>query len=660
MIFIMKSDNKKLRKFISGMALGAMLLVYTIPTFAYTKEETVYSKLDSSGKSYKTIVSTHLKNSNKEDILKDMSNLLNIENTKSDEKFSQDGKKLVWEANGEDIYYEGETEKNLPIKVSINYELDGKKIDAKDLLNKSGKVKININFKNQDEHTVFINGKRETMYTPFVVMCGTYIDGKNNKNVEISSGKVVDDGSKYILAGIALPGLKESLKVDDMEIPSNIEISFKTEKFEMNNILIYATPKLFDEADLDVLDKLDELYDKANQIKTASDRIAEGAKELKDGVKVYAENSQKFTKALKQVSNGVKDLNKNYTLIDGAIKQLNSSSTDLKNGAKAVSDGTSAVKGGIDSITSGISEAKSGLNNAKTGIATLKGGVDKILSSLDGADAVDNSEMVSGLNKLNSANESASKLLDSSNEKIKAQIAKLDPEEDKELIAILKEQITANVTAIKTFESDEENIGKIAELLKATDVSTLKTLVAGLKSISNGLADLNNGLTNADNSKSLMAGLNAIETGSKTLSAKTGELVKGAKALSDGTEVLESGTTTLNVGSTKVKNGIETLDNATTELSVASEKLTKGAEDIQKGTNKLYDGINQFNEEAINKIVNFIDGDLKDIQARVEKLRDLSEEYKTFTLLNEDGRNDGKSEFIMIIDSQKGEETEGE
>lgn len=42
-----------------------MLLVtmslYATPVFAYSKDETVYSKLNSEGNSYKTIVSTHLK-----------------------------------------------------------------------------------------------------------------------------------------------------------------------------------------------------------------------------------------------------------------------------------------------------------------------------------------------------------------------------------------------------------------------------------------------------------------------------------------------------------------------------------------------------------------------------------------------------------------------
>ena len=40
--------NKIIKKIVSSIMIGT-LLVYTMPVFAYTKEETVYSKLDADG-----------------------------------------------------------------------------------------------------------------------------------------------------------------------------------------------------------------------------------------------------------------------------------------------------------------------------------------------------------------------------------------------------------------------------------------------------------------------------------------------------------------------------------------------------------------------------------------------------------------------------------
>ena len=54
-------NNKVISKVISGTLLCSMV-GYTLPVFAYTKDETVYSKLDNEGNNYNTIVSTHIEN----------------------------------------------------------------------------------------------------------------------------------------------------------------------------------------------------------------------------------------------------------------------------------------------------------------------------------------------------------------------------------------------------------------------------------------------------------------------------------------------------------------------------------------------------------------------------------------------------------------------
>ena len=73
----------KNKKMISGLLLFTITSYMTIPVFAASKSETVYSNLDSNGKAYKTIVSTQLTNEDKSDEITDISNLLNIENTKT-------------------------------------------------------------------------------------------------------------------------------------------------------------------------------------------------------------------------------------------------------------------------------------------------------------------------------------------------------------------------------------------------------------------------------------------------------------------------------------------------------------------------------------------------------------------------------------------------
>lgn len=110
------------------------------------KDETVYMIADADGTVNKTIVSDWLKNKENADTLEDASDLKDIKNVKGDETFKQDGDKVTWDAQGNDIFYQGTTDKEAPVTQKITYYLDGKEIAPKDLAGKSGKVTMRFEF----------------------------------------------------------------------------------------------------------------------------------------------------------------------------------------------------------------------------------------------------------------------------------------------------------------------------------------------------------------------------------------------------------------------------------------------------------------------------------------------------------------------------------
>lgn len=83
--------HKVITKITSGVLLCSML-AYSAPIFAYTKDETVYVKQDAYGKSYTTFVNSHLINSSEENLINDLSDLVNIKNVNGDEEFTRDRK----------------------------------------------------------------------------------------------------------------------------------------------------------------------------------------------------------------------------------------------------------------------------------------------------------------------------------------------------------------------------------------------------------------------------------------------------------------------------------------------------------------------------------------------------------------------------------------
>lgn len=683
--------SKLITKLTSGLTLCTML-AYTMPVLAYTKEEKVYTKLDTTGTPYETIVSTHIKNEDGEKLLNDLSDLINIENVGGDESFEQDGDSLVWDAEGSDIYYEGESQKELPIDVNITYELDGKMTSAKELAGKDGHLKITIDYTNKDSHIVKVNGRNETLYTPFVVVSGAIVENDKAKNVEISSGKVQDNGDKTIIVGFALPGLQESLnlKKADMDIPSSVEIEMDVTDFELSGIATYVTPKILEEDDLDIFDDLDDIYGKVNDLQDATNKLKEGADTLNNGTSEYASKSKEFNSAMVKISDGVTTVNNNYSKIDSAIGTLSSSSTTLEQGAQSLAVGAGAISDNLQNVSAGAAGINAGLGTVKSTANQMSAGASQILTSLDGV-GTDNSAQIAGLQTLSGANHDAATSLSavpdmsaagasaqagaaSAQSKLANAQAGLDAANaagDANAIALYTELVgaytelagaygtaasacaAAGATAgvVGLLNQNETALNGIVGGLQATDTSGIAALKAGI-------AQLKAGADGIANASDLYNGAASLAAGSATLAEKSTELVSGANQLYAGTQALSNGTKELDTGSKQLKSGLNTLDSSTVQLRDANGQLTNAASTISDGVNTLAEGITKYKEEGIDEICNYINGDLKSIQTRVEKLQDLANEYSTFTMLN--NGESGSVNFIMIMDAIKKEDSNKE
>ncbi|MCI6350284.1 MAG: MMPL family transporter [Tenericutes bacterium] len=271
--------NKLNKKLVAGLLIGLTLL--PLNTYALTKNETVYTILNSDGSVNKTTVNESILNKKNVKEINDYTVLDNIINLSSGSEYSKNGKNLTWSLNDSNILYKGTTNKSLPIGVKVTYKLNGEKKELKDILGKSGNVEIIIDYTNLDKHTVNVNGTKTTMYTPFVVVTGTYIDNKNNSDIKVTNGKTYETAGKTFVSMISTPGLIESLG-GSKEL-NEVKISYKTTKFELNSIYSVVMPKIVDKSILSNFDKLDPIYSKFSELQTNMDLIVSSSKELKDG-----------------------------------------------------------------------------------------------------------------------------------------------------------------------------------------------------------------------------------------------------------------------------------------------------------------------------------------------------------------------------------------
>ena len=91
---------------------------------------------------------------------------------------------------GNDVYYQGKTTKKLPVSIQIEYKLDGKKIDAKDLEGKSGKLEMQITFTNNISKQINANGKTVTIHPSYLAGGMMDLDTDVFKNVTCKQGKM--------------------------------------------------------------------------------------------------------------------------------------------------------------------------------------------------------------------------------------------------------------------------------------------------------------------------------------------------------------------------------------------------------------------------------------------------------------------------------------
>ena len=621
----MKNLIKKITA--TTLVIGQIILASS-NILAVTKEETVYSKLDTNGKSYQTVVSDHIKNTEYLEEIKDLSDLLEIENLSEDNTYTQNGNVIVWNAKGKDIYYNGKSEKELPIEVKMTYTLDGKEISPEELSGKSGKLNIKIEYTNKAKHYVEIDGQYVEMYTPFVIFAGTYFKNETVQNVKVTTGKAVDDGSKTIVIGMALPGLQTSLGLDKdtFEIPENIEIEMDVTNYEQSSIITFVTPKIIDKEDFNILDELDTLYSSVDTLQSSMDQIEEGAKTLSEGTALYSENYNTFNSAIGMLNNGTTTLKENYETFNNGVQTANEGAKQLNVGMQQLNTAAESIK---DVVYTVIDWLQTAMNTLVTPLKSLQ---QTILEDIDAVIAmVDNISNPSqeNIEYINGLNYQAIQDLYTENANLEA----LKEGADAETVALYDEQIATNNNVIAILE--QNNAQTLYQNIDPEQIASVREKLVEIRG----------------KVESSELTVEELEEKVQNIINEVYAAFDGINALAQGTEQLSQGTEKLATASSQINDGIVTLNESTQQLAQASTQLNDASVQISNGAKQLYDGIAMFNNEGIRVLTSKVNNDVRGISVRLDKLMELSKEYNNFS--NIDSSSKGDLRFIMISDAIK-------
>lgn len=579
------------------------------------KDESVYVNADESGKVKKTTVTEWLKNTEKGSV-DDETVLEDVENVKGNEKYKEGSDdSIVWESKGKDIYYQGTTDEELPVNMSITYKLDGKEISPKDLAGKSGKLEMTINYENKSKQNVDVDGQQTEMYTPFTLATAMMLPTDEYTNVTIDNGKIVSDGDKNIVVGVAFPGLSEDLGLDssnlDVDIPSSVTITADVTDVSVGATYTMASANLLDSIGLDDVDSFDDLDDSINKLEDATNQLVDGSKELAEGTNTLNGKSGELISGVDKLADGVTAYTDGVAGVADGANAINSNMALVKNGVSAAVEGTGKLATGVSGVQSGLNTVASGINTA----------IDNLNKS---------GENIKGL-----ANQTA--LTDKEKQQIVSNVsAGLDQ------AGLSKEQKDAVDTAIAkavNAASDETN-KKVAYAANeySEGMSGAASQLSAASSALTTVDPANPTATVAGGVAAVSAGIDELQTKLGTGTADQPGLTTGVEALASGVSQLADGANELNQKSSTLKSGMSTLKNG-------GEQLVSGVGVLASGADTLASGISEYKTEAIDKLADAFGGDIGKVTSRINAMKELSEDYKSYAGIK-DGMN-GSTKFII-------------
>ncbi|MCQ2545729.1 MAG: hypothetical protein MJ144_04790 [Clostridia bacterium] len=293
----------KLYKSIAALAAVSLVISSAaFPAFAApekinnlpSKDETVYVIENSDGSAKKIIVSDIFTNVSAEDAEKNMAGLSDIQNISGD----------CWQ---------GISDKELPVELTITYSLDGNEISAEELSGKAGHVVIRFDYNNTLLTEADINGETKELHIPFTAITGTVLDNDHFSDIEATNAITFNDGNRTVIAGMTFPGMKEDLSSyiegSDLDIPDFIEISADTDNFQLTSAVTILSGSI---SGTDALD------DTISQL-TSAIGITKGTDGIEKGLASITDKFTELYNGISQLSEGLETLSSNNeALVTGA------------------------------------------------------------------------------------------------------------------------------------------------------------------------------------------------------------------------------------------------------------------------------------------------------------------------------------------------------
>ena len=629
----MKKSNVLYRTGISVLCAGVAMVSIPIEVKAeettdpssITKTQTVYTVLDQDGNVISTTVSAWLHGEQGIHDLHDKTDLQNVYDIHTDESNACENGVCVWNSDDSDLYYQGTSDSQLPVAVTMYATLDHETIPMAQLPGKTGHLELKLSFENTQSEVYDINGNAVDVHPLIPLVGGVMLDRDHIRNITVSQGNVISDGSSQIALFMAVPGFKDMLKQTDVageadvSLPSDeITISCDVSDAPKLSFMMASAGSISLEDLLAMENPLDELVngiaqlsDAGNQLKDGSQQLLEGTQTLIDqsspllagspkvrslsqGVAQLDDGAKRLQAALRQYTGGVSALSAGTAglsaIPQGAKKIDDALNNDLLTAVKAVQNGLSQMKQQVQSVsTSDQMQALTvQIESAQSALQSLSALVDKdeqILQSMAdtlGQISVTLPQTVDS-DALNQTAQTVMTTLASSIILLNQSAAALPEGEAKTAVSQNVQSLSANAQFLGTqFDVLSQSLSSVSNVLAGME----ETVSGSLQQVSALKQDISTGLQVLQQMKQMMENLDltAYTDMQKNLCDGIDQLIAGTDALQGGIVQISDGLSLLVAQS---ESGIGQIQYASALLDENGSALNTGMDQIVNGTDTL-------------------------------------------------------------------------
>lgn len=598
--------NKKIKRALAFMVAFSLLASQPIlaASGSIDKSETVYV-IKEDGKVKEQVVSVWLHGDNNIEG-KDSTNLKDIKDLKSDREIEVKNGAIHWKEEKKDLYYQGISDKERPVDVRIDYELDGKKVENRALEGKSGHLKITIQAENKNVSRKTIGGKEREVYAPYLTVASLSFNEDMATNIQAKDSKLVKDGKNQLVTTILTPGLsanfKGILKEDQLDrFKDQAEIEMEVTNYQPVEAYVVTSNEFFQEEVKP--EGIDELKDGISALEDASGKLAEASQKFVTAQDELNQGIGDLGEGVHQLHAGARELDEKTGLLEkklmpslGQLAALPERVKQMAQGGNQLLAGLKQYAGGVDEISSHMDELAQGAEALRAGASTLDDGLGQLKTMTekfkDGSLSV--AGLVTGLHDLSQGSLALSDNLGKAG-KAAASFAKKEEAFNTNFQAMNTAVQNLPLDALSKMgqvnvKDDLESIGQ--------EVTTIGGSAQDLGSSIARLVTLANSLEEAGNSQAAQA----LLAEAQTLEGTAATIGKSAFQLGQSTQKLGSSLQSMKdlqgflsdlekVGA--MKDNMGKLATASQQLADGSQELSSGLGGLEAGAQKLAGGLQQ-------------------------------------------------------------------